>query len=602
MSEEYRELKVTEIEASPLNPRKEFDGEGYEEFKQSVKEKGIVQPVLVRPKPKGKGYELVAGERRHRAVCDLAEGNGDVKAATIPAIIRDLDDDAALEIMLIENLQRKNLTPLEEAEGFKSYIDKKGKGGLRALSEKTGVDQRYIRRRIAILELPKTILKQWDKGNLRHGHLKELLKVPDKKERNELAKWAADFKGALPVRELAEHVQENAIDLAGALFDVEKVCVNSGCNHRSDYQIETMGLKGTPSNHCLHKKCFKQKQNNWLLSNWKSTPYRKGHKTNGFRFNEDVEYFQWERIDRRHKACKDCKDFVTLLGLDGDVRYGKVCIGDEECYNKYYKWGEPKEDKKKKEAGEKKTENRAPGEPRVSWHGEHFREAFYQEILPGRLQDVPADDVKAARMALFSLVISNHDVLDWFSEWGENEDILHEETPYYSRYLEYTEAWEKILYMDRTTTLEALKQASARVVMQGQTGEASRSAIAAHIGVSLEKDWRITAEYLEKKTKAKIIEIGEQFKIFRDEKVKEYCASELLKEPGKYKNFKKPELVKVFLESGVNLAGVVPVEILNVKRPAGPELVNVLAGEDFDGPDLASLGDPGEAAEASIEA
>jgi len=572
--EEYREIGLKEIVASPLNPRTDFGGPEYEDFKNSIKEKGVLQAVLVRPK--GKGYELVAGERRYRAVCDLAEENGGVYAGTIPAVVREMDDNEAFEIMFIENIHRKNLGPLEEAEGFKEYLERKGNGKVKELSEKTGINQRYIRRRVAVLKLPKKILKQWNRGNLRHGHLEQLLKVGDKKERAELAKWAADFKGALPVKELAEQIQENTIDLAGGMFDVEKVCVNSGCKHRSDYQIETMGLIGTPPNHCLNKKCFKQKQNNFLISNWKSTKYRKGHKTNGFRFREDVSYSDSNPIYKRHKACKDCPDFISLLRLGGEVETGKACIGGRECFDKYYQWGEPKE-KKKKEPGENKTENRVPGEPRVSWHGGYFREAFYNEVLPGRLQDVPADDVKASRLGLFALLISDHDLREWFGEYSGYVDGLPEdEREYGGRLLDYTDMWEKILYMDQPTALEALKQASARVVMQGQTGEASRSAIAAHIGVDLKKEWRITAEYLEKKTKAEIIEIGEEYKIFQDEKVKSYCENELLKMPGKYKGFKKPELVKVFLESGVDLAGVVPAEILAVDTLAGPELVNVL--------------------------
>src|SRR5665213_957400 len=116
-SEVLRDIPVAQITPNPFQPRKTFDPESLDELKRSIVEYGVLVPIIVRPR--GDGFELVAGERRWRACAAL-------QRATIPAIVRVGDDRDTLEVAMIENLQRENLNPLEEAAGFQHLIDDYG--------------------------------------------------------------------------------------------------------------------------------------------------------------------------------------------------------------------------------------------------------------------------------------------------------------------------------------------------------------------------------------------------------------------------------------------------------------------------------------------
>lgn len=141
----YQDVELSRIKANPMNPRKHFGGPKDDELVASIRSKGVLQPIVIRPK--GKDFELVAGERRWRAASAVAKENGGLAGTTIPAMVRELTDDEAFDVMTIENLQREDLSEREEAEGFKAYLDRKGEDALPDLSSRTGIDPRYIRRR-----------------------------------------------------------------------------------------------------------------------------------------------------------------------------------------------------------------------------------------------------------------------------------------------------------------------------------------------------------------------------------------------------------------------------------------------------------------------
>ena len=181
---QFHMLDLGQIRYNPLNPRKNYDGKDFDELVASIAAQGVIQPIIVRKKPCEKTstlYELVAGHRRHRASVVAAERNGGLAGAQIPAIVRELSDDDAFEIMTIENLQRKDLSELEEAESFKAYLDKKGDAALVDLAGKTGIHPGYIRRRIGVLKLPAYLLKAWDEKVLTFGHLEQFLRIKDDK-------------------------------------------------------------------------------------------------------------------------------------------------------------------------------------------------------------------------------------------------------------------------------------------------------------------------------------------------------------------------------------------------------------------------------------
>ncbi len=169
---DIRALPVREITPNPYQPRNRVDTEGLEELMNSVKQKGVVQPIVVR---KGKtGYELIAGERRLRAVRALGY-------PTIPAIIREASDSEVLELALVENLQRKDLNPLEEALAYKCLIDEFG-FSHQEIGEKVGKERSTITNRLRLLQLPRKIREYLLTGKLTEGHARALLTVPKAKQ------------------------------------------------------------------------------------------------------------------------------------------------------------------------------------------------------------------------------------------------------------------------------------------------------------------------------------------------------------------------------------------------------------------------------------
>ena len=190
-----RNIPVDRVDPNPNQPRLAMDKAGLDELTASVKEHGVLQPILVRPLPAGR-YQLVAGERRWRAA--RAAGMG-----TVPALIEEIDDDTALEISVIENLQREDLSPLDEALIYDKMIRQHGYS-IRKLAQKLGKDKGYLENRLRLADAPVEIreLVSVRKDTLSHAY--ELLKVTDAKKRKKLADMVA--RGELSLVKLRERI------------------------------------------------------------------------------------------------------------------------------------------------------------------------------------------------------------------------------------------------------------------------------------------------------------------------------------------------------------------------------------------------------------
>lgn len=190
-----RNVPVDRIDSNPEQPRMSFDEEALKELASSVTEHGVLQPILVRPAAEGR-YQLIAGERRWRAskIAGLA---------TIPALIEEIDDETALEISIIENLQREDLSPLDEALMYERMTSDHGYS-LRKLAQKLGKDKGYIENRLRLADAPSEIkqLVSLRKDTLSHAY--ELLKVEDPKKRQRLAAQVA--KGELSLVKLRQKI------------------------------------------------------------------------------------------------------------------------------------------------------------------------------------------------------------------------------------------------------------------------------------------------------------------------------------------------------------------------------------------------------------
>lgn len=171
-------LKVSEIEPNRAQPRKDFSEEALAELADSIAQHGVLQPLLVRPLIDG-GYQIVAGERRWRA-CRMAG------VFEVPVIIRELSDSEVMEIALIENLQRENLSAVEEAEGYKMLIDTYN-FTQEEVSRSVGKSRPAVANALRLLALPEEVLTMLRNGKISAGHARALLALPDKDEITKIA-------------------------------------------------------------------------------------------------------------------------------------------------------------------------------------------------------------------------------------------------------------------------------------------------------------------------------------------------------------------------------------------------------------------------------
>jgi ParB family transcriptional regulator, chromosome partitioning protein len=176
---ELAHLAVAELHANPRQPRKRFESEATAALAESINAQGIVQPVLVRPRPAG-GYELIAGERRWRAAREAG-------LETLPALIRDTDDRDTLLLSLVENVAREQLSPVEEARAYAVLIDEFGLS-LGELGERVGRSKPSVSNRLRLLELPDDVLAMLERNELTEGHARAVLAVPDNEGRRKLAR------------------------------------------------------------------------------------------------------------------------------------------------------------------------------------------------------------------------------------------------------------------------------------------------------------------------------------------------------------------------------------------------------------------------------
>ena len=184
------------IDANPAQPRTSIRPEALEQLARSIQESGVVQPILVRPMANGR-FQIIAGERRFRAAQKLGH-------STIPAVVRTVADDRVLEFALVENIQREELTPIEEAQALRRLQDELGLT-QEALAGKVGKDRATVANTIRLLRLPAEVREEVQKGSLSAGHARALLALEDPVALKALAALA--IKQGLSVRQVEARVQ-----------------------------------------------------------------------------------------------------------------------------------------------------------------------------------------------------------------------------------------------------------------------------------------------------------------------------------------------------------------------------------------------------------
>lgn len=195
-SSELQRLAISRVRPNPYQPRREFKEEELAELQASLKSSGLLQPITVRRS--GAGFELISGERRLRAAIRLGWSE-------IPAIVRDVDDRTLLTLALVENLQREDLNPVDEARGYRRLSEEFGYTHQQ-IADAVGKDRTSITQMLRILQLPAVVLEIVEQGRLSAGHARALAAVDD--ERRSLALANEAVARELSVRELERRVRD----------------------------------------------------------------------------------------------------------------------------------------------------------------------------------------------------------------------------------------------------------------------------------------------------------------------------------------------------------------------------------------------------------
>ena len=193
-----RRIPMRDIRPNPLQPRVTFNAADLAELESSLEVHGLLQPVVVRKAPSGDGFELIAGERRFRAASRLGWSD-------IPAIVRDVDDSQLLTLALIENLQRSDLDPVEEAEGYRKLIDDFGLT-QQEVAEAIGKDRSTVANILRLLHLPVSVRRLLQEGAISVGHARALLGLNDQRAMAELARQIVAE--GLTVRDVEKRVRD----------------------------------------------------------------------------------------------------------------------------------------------------------------------------------------------------------------------------------------------------------------------------------------------------------------------------------------------------------------------------------------------------------
>jgi ParB family transcriptional regulator, chromosome partitioning protein len=194
---DLRSIAVSEIAPNRFQPRRSFTEPELAELEASIRASGLLQPIVVRARPAG-GWELVAGERRLRAVTRIGW-------TQVPAVVRDFDDRAMLTLALVENLQRADLNPLEEAEGYQRLIDEFGLT-QQQVADAVGKDRTTITNLLRVLTLPPAVRQLVERGHITAGHARALLPIKDERKQLDLANEIVARQ--LSVREVESRARE----------------------------------------------------------------------------------------------------------------------------------------------------------------------------------------------------------------------------------------------------------------------------------------------------------------------------------------------------------------------------------------------------------
>lgn len=328
-------IPIWQVRPSELNPRKQFDQAKLEELAASLKEQGLIEPLVVRPlDPADEAarsetpdvphrYEIVAGERRFRAakLAGLTE---------LPCIVREMDDRTTAEAMVVENMQRDDLTPMEEARAFKAYLDADPLASVKGLAQRIGKSDDFIRERMRLLELPEAMQTQVEDGRLPLKVGLMLTRVADKKVREELCELATTEE--LTPELVRRRLQGTFIDLQNAVFPLNGGSPScDGCKFRV-FRGGSMMLPGLEPGKrdvgvCTNAECFREK----LVCHLETKLGAKVVDEASIRKDCKRPHQLWD--EKWRKSCEGCAPKLVTLSRYADKQFHRWCADTTAHYH-----------------------------------------------------------------------------------------------------------------------------------------------------------------------------------------------------------------------------------------------------------------------------
>ena len=505
----YAELELKHIVHSEMNYRKKMDKTGLDELTESIRQKGVLQPIIVRPLKGNGSYEIVAGYRRYQAA--TAAG-----LETIPAIIEEFDDEAALEVAMTENSQREDVNPIDEAIGFKRMLDTGTE--TETVAAKIGRPIAYVLGRVKLLDLCKEAQQAILKGKISLGHAQVLLRLRSKNDQKQLLAAMLDGDG-MTVAGAKSIIRRHSLSLNLAPFDTQD-CLS--CQYRSGNQAMLFPeLKDTDE--CSDPACYHKK----ILAHYEAQAKEKEEQ--GFRVIRDAaEMEELGKVKRivpkkadadysnvyppKYKTdCAKCTDHHAYYFFEENnyqgphVETGELCL-NPKCLEKMFKAVREAEAEANGQSSESADFESTPSKVSpitLRLHAEVCRDRFMIERLPAK---VSASPMLTKRFVIFHMLYR-------FGYYSGNakqtrDEILKEICPpEYFKERKFT-GWEIYLVV-MGVPKEQLSKLLTRVATA--TIQFTDPKVLLHMtpeaGIDMEKDFLMDKEFLNTKKKAELIEM-----------------------------------------------------------------------------------------------
>lgn len=505
------------------NPRTDFGD--IEELTASVKEKGVLEPLLVK-KVEDNQYELIAGERRLKA----AKG---ANLETVPIRIYDGNEIDTEEVKLIENIQRKDLNPVEEAISFKQYLDTT-KRDIDTLAKKISKPKIYIERRLELIKLPKEVQGALIDRKILLGHALVISRQETKEDQKSLLNDIIDDR--LSVADTEDNLKyENNTELEDAKFDI-KGCQK--CKFNGGEQSILLDEGSILQGHCLNKKCFYAKTREWQKAEIKKLKDQ-GIKVltqtelDNLKVKEKVETWHDDYEKINENLSKESENYCVVFDEDAESNgsYQIFCLNP--------KARKPDTEKGKATVTNDEKTKATNRKDKLKNKVAEFKRNFLIENTQSRVRP-GTKETKA--MILYSLLTEGQDwndgnKRDFTDELIEKEKLEGEDS--YCGYSQILALDEKDI--DRITAIITTQWVKH---LHDELGYASET-----FGVNVQEHFIITEDYLKLHTKDQLIDLAKEIKLHKH-----------LKDKGteNWEKAKRDALINYFLNTGFELKGVVP--------------------------------------------